>query len=61
MLWFVAGYLNTCAYVAAPQCVPTAQKPMANALLALASQIAHCTGLVLAVVLAFSLYGDIAG
>ena len=53
--------MNTCAYMVAPGSVPAAQKATANGLLALASQIAHCVGLAVAVVLAACLYGDLAG
>ena len=59
-VWFTAGYLNTCAYLSAPESVPGSHKPMANALLALASQTAHCVGLCMAVALAFCLFGDVA-
>ena len=61
LLWYAAGYLNSSAYVTGPNSVGQAQKGMANALLALTSQVAHCVGLFIAVVLAFVLYGDIAG
>lgn len=61
LLWYAAGYLNTCAYVVGPNIVAPAHKAMANALLALASQVAHCAGLFAAVVLAFVLYGDVVG
>ncbi|KAK9804063.1 hypothetical protein WJX73_000717 [Symbiochloris irregularis] len=45
LLWYAAGYLNTCAYVVGPNIVAPAHKAMANALLALASQAlaAHCS------------------
>ena len=56
VLWLAAGYCNTCAYSIAPRLVDAPQKATANGMLALAYQISHCSGLIIALVLEAALY-----
>lgn len=56
-----AGYVNTCANMLAPAMVPDHLCPRASALMALMFQIAHFAGLVLAAVLVYVMFGDLAG
>ena len=58
-LWGLLGYINTCAYILAPQRVPAAAKGAANGVLAIIYQASHCLGLVMAAALAVALFGDI--
>lgn len=60
MLWAGAGYVNTCANILAPAIVPDRLCPRASALMALAFQVAHFAGLLLAAVLIFVMFGDLA-
>eukprot|EP00195_Chlamydomonas_chlamydogama_P000047 CAMPEP_0202923636 /NCGR_PEP_ID=MMETSP1392-20130828/78554_1 /ASSEMBLY_ACC=CAM_ASM_000868 /TAXON_ID=225041 /ORGANISM="Chlamydomonas chlamydogama, Strain SAG 11-48b" /LENGTH=560 /DNA_ID=CAMNT_0049617329 /DNA_START=341 /DNA_END=2023 /DNA_ORIENTATION=+ len=60
-LWFIGGYVNTSANILAPAMVEPHLCGRASALMALAFQVAHFAGLVLAAVLVFVLYGDVAG
>jgi hypothetical protein len=55
----LGGYLNTCSNILAPSLVDSALVPRASALLALIFQVAHFTGLLLAVLLAWCLYGEV--
>ena len=59
LLWALGGYLNTCSYMVAPTCVASNQKANAAGLMAITSQVSHCIGLLLAVVLATILFGDV--
>ena len=59
-LWAAGGYINTNAYVVAPQCVPSHLKASAAGLMAMTSQLSHTAGLLVAVVLAEVLFGGIA-
>lgn len=59
MLWALGGYLNTCSYMVAPTCVAHTQKANAAGMMAITSQISHCVGLLLAVVLASILFGGV--
>jgi hypothetical protein len=59
VLWALGGYLNTCSYMVAPTCVVPTQKANAAGLMAITSQISHCVGLFLAVVLATVLFGGV--
>ncbi|KAK9817758.1 hypothetical protein WJX72_001709 [[Myrmecia] bisecta] len=58
-LWALGGVINTNAYVVAPQCVAPQLKAGAAGLMALASQVAHCVGLGLAVLVAVLVFGGI--
>jgi len=60
-LWLVGGYINTCANILAPALTHPALVGRASALLALIFQVAHFAGLLLAVLLAWVLYGDLVG
>lgn len=60
VLWAAGGYINTNAYVVAPQCVPSHLKASAAGLMAMTSQLSHTAGLLVAVVLAEVLFGGIA-
>ena len=59
ILWALGGYLNTCSYMVAPTCVSAQQKANAAGLMAITSQLSHCVGLLLAVVLAQILFGGV--
>ena len=59
VLWALGGYLNTCTYMVAPTCVASQQKANAAGLMAITSQISHCVGLLLAVVIAQILFGGV--
>ena len=60
VVWAAGGYINTNAYVVAPQCVPSNLKASAAGLMAMTSQLSHTAGLLVAVVLAEVLFGGIA-
>ncbi|KAA6418939.1 MAG: hypothetical protein FRX49_11043 [Trebouxia sp. A1-2] len=59
VVWALGGYLNTCSYMVAPTCVVPNQKANAAGLMAITSQISHCVGLFLAVVIATVLFGGV--
>ncbi|KAF5836509.1 hypothetical protein DUNSADRAFT_5840 [Dunaliella salina] len=61
VLWLLGGYINTSSNILAPSLVDTELVGRASALLALSFQVAHFVGLLLAVMLAYVLYGDIVG
>lgn len=52
---------STMSYILAPSLVPPRSCTKASALMALTYQVAHILGLVIAIVLALWLYGDISG
>ena len=56
-MWILGGYVNTACYMVAPSCVDVHHKAAANGLLAITYQTAHCTGLVVATVIAATLFG----
>ncbi|KAK9906401.1 hypothetical protein WJX75_001248 [Coccomyxa subellipsoidea] len=60
LMWILGGYVNTCSYVLAPACVDPHLKATANGVLAITYQTAHCTGLILATIIAAVLFGGIA-
>jgi hypothetical protein len=57
--WALGGYINTSCFSVAPRCVEGVHKAIANGHLALTYQIAHTFGLLLAVFVAYLLFGDI--
>lgn len=57
VFWLLGGYINTVSNVLAPNLVEPALATRASALMALAFQIAHFAGLILAIVLQIALYG----
>lgn len=59
VLWALGGYLNTCSYMVAPTCVGHAHKANAAGLMAITSQISHCVGLFMAVLLASIMFGGV--
>ncbi|KAL3137216.1 hypothetical protein ABBQ32_006768 [Trebouxia sp. C0010 RCD-2024] len=59
VLWALGGYLNTCSYMVAPTCVDRAHRANAAGLMAITSQISHCVGLFLAVLLASIMFGGV--
>mmetsp|Transcript_15218 Transcript_15218/g.40145 ORF Transcript_15218/g.40145 Transcript_15218/m.40145 type:complete len:706 (+) Transcript_15218:67-2184(+) len=61
LLWLLGGYINTSSNILAPSLVATELVGRASAILALAFQIAHFAGLLLAVIMAYILYGDVVG
>ena len=57
VMWVLGGYVNTACYMVAPSCVEVHHKAAANGLLAITYQTAHCTGLIVATVIAATLFG----
>ena len=55
--WVLGGFVNTSSYMVAPSCVAAHHKAAANGLLAITYQSAHCTGLIVATVVAAALFG----
>eukprot|EP00798_Chlamydomonas_sp_ICE-L_P016004 gene16004-22142_t len=60
-IWSVGGFINTMANIMAPAMVDPSLCGRASALMALAFQVAHFAGLIMAAILVFVVFGDIAG
>ncbi len=58
LLWGSGGYVNTNAYILAPSLVAPSNAARASALMAFTYHAAHIVGLVLALVVAWAMYGD---
>lgn len=57
--WSLAGFVNSCCYLSAPQLVNVRLKATAAGLLAVSYQAAHLVGLGIAVCVAAAFFGGV--